>query len=250
MDPSNLSRPASARNMYLAVFDTETTGLDPATNDIIQFAIVVYHPRFEQPLVFESLCNPNIPIDPAAAAVHGITDEMVADARPTSVVIKELFAELFEMVGTENLVLGGHNTEFDYRFIKKHIEIPANVFPICTMRLARRKEPNATNHTLEYLYREYYKLSSPNTVKAHDALCDVWMCYELLQHWTSDLTECVDLADSLRKPVKLLTMPFGKHKGKSFKELPWHYVKWMNDQTGDMDQDVRHTVQLIVARQY
>lgn len=234
----------------LGLFDTETTSLDPSTEDICQFATIVQHSSSAEPLVFESLCNPGLPINPDATAVHGITDEMVADKPSAKSLVQEWFAEILELAKGELIILGGHNTEFDWEFIKKHIDIPSNVLPLCTMRLARRMAPTADNHKLEYLYRDYYKLSSSRTVTAHDALCDVWMCFELLQHWFPNLPDYEALARQLLSPIKLTVMPFGKHKGTLFTDLPWHYIQWLNKQDSSMDKDVKFTAELCAAGRY
>lgn len=240
----------------LVVFDTETTGTDPSVDEVCQFACVVHSDRWPRTktLSFETLCNPGRPIDPAAVAVHKITDEMVADKRPAKEVIVEWYAELVDLaIATqEPLVLAGHNTQFDWRFLAKHVEVHSNVLPLCTMRLARRVVPQADNHTLEYLYREFYRLQSPLTATAHDALCDVWMSLELLWHWMDTpldtgqrpLGSYYDIAHRLQTPAVLPIMPFSKkHKGKPFSQIPRHFLQWLVDQGDEMDVDVRHTAQ-------
>lgn len=61
------------------VLDTETTGLDRDRRDeACQIAIVDHTGA----VLLDTLVRPTLPIDPGAAAVHGITDEMVKDAPP------------------------------------------------------------------------------------------------------------------------------------------------------------------------
>lgn len=236
----------------MAGFDTETTGTDPVNDDICQFACIVHRDSDpeDHTLSFDMLCNPGRPIHPDASAIHKITDEMVVDARPAGEVVFEWLDELCQLANQrqETLILMGHNTQFDRRFIAKHVVVPPEVKTICTMRLARRIVPEATNHTLEYLYREHYKLSSPRTLTAHDALCDVWMCFELIQHWQACKylpTDYRAIADSLETPYTLPVMPFSKkHKGKPFSQIPRFFLQWLVDQGDDMDIDVRHTAQV------
>lgn len=62
-----------------AVVDTETTGLDPATARVVDLGVVVV----EGGGIVERrgwLVNPHVRIPAECTAVHGITDEMVADA--------------------------------------------------------------------------------------------------------------------------------------------------------------------------
>lgn len=67
----------------LVFFDLETTGLNLVTDRIVELALIRLSPRGD---VIEKVrrFNPGIPIPPEATAVHGITDEDVADEAPFS----------------------------------------------------------------------------------------------------------------------------------------------------------------------
>ena len=63
----------------LAVFDIESTGLNPRTDRVIELAVVRLDPgggRTER----RWLLNPGVPIPAESTAIHGITDAMVRDA--------------------------------------------------------------------------------------------------------------------------------------------------------------------------
>ena len=229
----------------LVIFDTETTGLDAAVEEICQFACVVHREGepLSETLEMESLCNPGKQIDPAAAAIHKISDEMVKDAVPAAELIPSWFREIVEFAGGDDIVLGGHNTGFDWKFLRRHLRISDRVLPLCTMRMARRIDPLADNHKLEYLYRDRFNLKSDRTVRAHDALSDVWMSFELLQHWRKYFPrpDYLGIAKELLQPIKLEVMPFGKHKGVPFSDIPRHYLSWLAKQDENMDMDVRYT---------
>ncbi len=65
----------------LVFVDVESTGTDPAQDRLIELGLVRYAPG--QPSRSLSLrCNPEVPIPPAATAVHGIRDEHVAACPP------------------------------------------------------------------------------------------------------------------------------------------------------------------------
>lgn len=228
----------------LVVFDTETTGVNPLTGDICQFAcIVINSTRPDDITEFESLCDPGMVIPDEAIAKHGISNTDVLGKLPAKTLITEIIAEIVALTKGTQLIFCGHNTKFDWNFVQKHVQIPDDTLAICTLRMARVLAPSADNHTLEYLYRTHYGLQSPRTKTAHDALCDVWMSYELLQHWLSERTDLtvMSLAEELKKPLELEVMPFGKNKGKPFSAIPYKALRWFVDQGDAMDLDVRYT---------
>jgi len=67
------------RSSVFIAFDTETTGLYPGFDQVVEIAAC----RFKNGEVidtFETLVNPGREIPPEITAIHGITDEMVSDA--------------------------------------------------------------------------------------------------------------------------------------------------------------------------
>jgi DNA polymerase III epsilon subunit-like protein len=236
----------------LVLFDTETTGLNPEVDEICQFAAVVHRDSDPESvtLSFETLCDPGKPISLESTAIHGITDEMVRGKPSAKEVVQEWAKEVDEFAGDEPIVLGGHNTGFDWKFTTKHVDLDDAVQSLCTMRMGRRMAPTAANHKLEFLYREHYRMSSDRTAKAHDALCDVWMSFELLRYWMKLLqkTDYSEVSAELSAPIELLIMPFGKHKDAYFTSLPKHYLQWIVKQGDSIDMDVRHTANLLLSR--
>ncbi|MBX3311407.1 MAG: 3'-5' exonuclease [Microbacteriaceae bacterium] len=69
----------------IAVFDTETTGIDTRQSRIVTASIATLNKSGEVTSKQQWLVNPGIPIPPQATAVHGITDEIAlrngADAK-------------------------------------------------------------------------------------------------------------------------------------------------------------------------
>ena len=62
----------------LCFFDLETTGTDISKDRIVEIAILKLHPDGSKETL-ESRVNPEMPIPAESSAVHGITNEMVAE---------------------------------------------------------------------------------------------------------------------------------------------------------------------------
>lgn len=96
------------------VLDTETTGFSAyAGDEIVQIALLEYHGL---EATGESLCtlvHPPRPIPATASAIHGITDEMVADAPAIGDVIDDIVDFM------DGAVLVGHHIAFDLRFLNR-----------------------------------------------------------------------------------------------------------------------------------
>ena len=90
------------------VLDTETTGLDPRSDRIVQIgAVRIRKGLVETDGVFEQLVNPGVAIPAASTAVHGITDGAVEEAPA----FQPVAADLAHWAGPALVV--GYATGFD-----------------------------------------------------------------------------------------------------------------------------------------
>src|SRR5437764_6200957 len=87
----------------LDIIDLETTGINVATDKIIEIAIVKLLPD-SNTLNKRKFINPQIPIPKSASDVHGITNEMVKNAP----VFKQVANEIKQFL--DNCDLGGYNS--------------------------------------------------------------------------------------------------------------------------------------------
>ena len=105
---SNIT-PKGVYDQFVA-FDTETTGLAPSRDRIVELCAVRFMDG--KPVErFGTLVNPERPIPPEATAVNNITDSMVAGA-PT---ISQVLPAFEEFIGNDILI--AHNLEFDLKFL-------------------------------------------------------------------------------------------------------------------------------------
>ena len=93
------------------LFDIETTGLSPATDEIIELSAVKVS-RGDIIDTFDTLIRPNRKIPRSATAINGITNDMVRDA-PT---LEQKLPAFLDFIRGYKLV--GHNIHtFDTGFI-------------------------------------------------------------------------------------------------------------------------------------
>jgi len=139
-------RPLS--ELAYTVFDTETTGFHPTEGDeIISLgAVRVVNGRLLRHETFERLVDPGRRVPASAAAVHGITTEMVAGQPPLEVTLP-VFARF-----AEGTVLVGHNVGFDMSFFRARQERTGVRFaqPVLdTLLLDAAIHPDHERHSLE-----------------------------------------------------------------------------------------------------
>lgn len=96
-------------------FDTETTGLDPKRDRIVEIGAVKFD---ERGIIarFSTLIYPGIPMPEEAGKVNGITDAMLA-GKPTAV---EVLPDFLRFI--EGGILVAHNAPFDVSFIQGELE--------------------------------------------------------------------------------------------------------------------------------
>lgn len=130
------------------VFDTETTGLQPAAGDrIIQIgAARIVNGKLLHQESFEELVDPGRPIPQASVVIHGITQEMV-QGKPTIAQVLPAFYAF-----AQDTVLVAHNAAFDMKFLQLQERDTGLVFdhPVLdTLLLSAVVHPNQESHRLE-----------------------------------------------------------------------------------------------------
>jgi len=156
------------------VFDTETTGLDPAQARLLQIGalrLVAGHP--DEVATFEIKVNPGTPIPPASSAIHGLRDADVAGAPA----FPEAYAAFRAYAG--DAVLIGHNIGFDLAILAREGKLAGLPAPtnrvLDTRLLAELCFPRLGGFTLDALASHLGLTISGR----HDALADAQITAKL-----------------------------------------------------------------------
>jgi DNA polymerase III subunit epsilon len=189
------------------VLDTETTGTDPAGDRIVEIGCVELLNYIPTGRTFHVYVNPQRPVSQGALDVHGLSDSFLAD-KP---VFAAVAPEFMEFVREARLVI--HNAAFDVGFL--NAELGRCGHPVfeaaraaCTLSLARRKHPGASN-SLDALCSRYGIDNSRRT--KHGALLDAEILaevyIELIGGKQADLGLAIGRAAALRGNAPIVVSP-------------------------------------------
>lgn len=182
---------------YVA-FDLETTGLNIEKDAIIEIgALKVINGKVTERFI--EFVKPEKPISPMITNITGITNEMVANARPTD----EIIRDFVDFCG--DYVLIGHNILFDYKFAKKYASkygFPFEKKGLDTLRIARKTLRQLESKSLGGLC-EHYNITNQAAHRAyHDALATAKI-YHMLAHDFEAADEKLFMPEQLQyKPKK------------------------------------------------
>lgn len=164
--------------MRQVVFDTETTGLDPAQGHrVIEVGAIELINRRKTGRTFHKYFRPDRDVDAGALAVHGITNEFLR----TQPRFAEVAEELLEFLTGAELVI--HNAAFDVSFLDAELSrlsrghVVKNLCPVFdTLSLARKLHPGQRN-SLDALCKRYSVDNSGR--EYHGALLDAQLLLDV-----------------------------------------------------------------------
>lgn len=235
-------------------FDIESTGLNVASDRIVEICMVKVHPNGDTETKTRRI-NPTIPIPAESTAIHGIKDEDVKDC-PTFAQIAKSLAQWME--GCD--IAGYNSTKFDIPMLSEEF-LRVNI----NFDFRKRKLVDVQNifhkmeqRTLSAAYKFYCQKDLEN---AHSAEADTMATYEILMAQLDRYPEAlqndmaflaefstksrfVDYAGRIILNDKdIPVFNFGKHKGRPVKEVletePSYYAWIMN---GDFTLDTKQVL--------
>ncbi|MFC5285270.1 exonuclease domain-containing protein [Pedobacter alpinus] len=244
----NLKRP-------LAFFDLEATGINVASDRIVEISILKAMPNGDEEVKTLKI-NPTIPIPLETSLIHGIYDEDIKDAPK----FKEVAQDIVEFLADADLA-GYNSNKFDIPMLmEEFLRVGVN------FEIDDRKFVDVQNifhqmeqRTLKAAYKFY---CGKDIINAHSAEADIKATYEVLlaqiqkyegknfedkkgnvsQPVVNDV-EGLHNFTNLNKPVDfagrmvfndddVACFNFGKHKGKPvfdvFEQEPSYYAWMMN----------------------
>jgi DNA polymerase-3 subunit epsilon len=240
-------------NRAIAFIDLETTGINIASDRIVEISILKLLP--DGTSTNETFrVNPTIPIPAEASAIHGIYDKDLLEC-PT---FKQIAPNLIKIM--DQCDLAGYNSnKFDIPLLVEEFlridvdfDIESRKF-IDVQNIFHKME----QRTLSAAYKFY---CNKDLTGAHGAQADVIATYEVLKAQLekyeslegnvaflskfSSANDAVDLAGRIVRDKKgVEVFNFGKHKGRSvmeiFKSEPSYY-NWMMD--GDFPLSTKRVI--------
>ena len=259
------------RDIFLksvSVLDTETTHLIPEKAEIVEVAGASYDGT--QWNISSALFGAKNGIPPEASAKNHISNRMIQD-KPTFAESPDIAKDIMSWHHAEFWI--AHNCSYDQAVLssgfisascnKDAIKAQDSSKWICTHRLAKQLIPydfKDMQYNLSFL-RYKLDLPVPDDLAAHRAAADTLVCavlFEFLVDYAiaNNLVEDgPDLGKQMHalcwKPFKVTAWPFGKNKGKSFKEIPTDYYIWalgnlecLNETHKDFDRDLAENVRV------
>jgi len=156
----------------IVFFDLEATGLNIVQDRIVQVGFVKIFADGSPAEELEMKINPTVPVSAEAAAIHGLTNEMLAE-EPT---FKDVAQRLYDFIGEADL--GGYNSNrYDVPLLQEEFYRAGlyldtrNRRLIDAQQIFYRMEPRTLSAALKFY-------SGKTMENAHDAYC-LPSCYIL-----------------------------------------------------------------------
>jgi exodeoxyribonuclease X len=247
----------SAPGTLVIVVDTETTGLAPPAA-VIELGYVAGFASIGAASDQTSIAWTNEVSDlfhpgdqvitPENRAIHHIDPADLEDCP----YLDETAPMIWELLDADYLV--AHQASFDRQWLdgfldkarKYQAEGNRQHLPrwICTKKCARHVWPDLPSHSNQVLR---YALpiagcTDDELSPPHRALPDALVTSRVLEVLLQAGLSLEEMADITARPQLLGRLPFGKHRGKTFAEVPAGYLKWIID-GGERDSDLIFTAE-------
>ena len=256
------------KDTVFGIFDTETTGDNISRVDKpIEIAVVPWNMEkgfLSKP--YSWLINPQMPIHPAAIAVHGLEDEDVENAPLYEDVIPEFMGLI------TNWTMVAHNNAFDLEMIPELKE--AENLHLDMLRFARQiykkgevghKEQLLTSHKSQELRYWLNIKVDTGDLQAHRAAADILVTGKVFEE---TLRRCIqrtgvetmgELLQFINAPMLIEIFSFGKYKNQRIedviiaeKDKSKNYFHWLFDKINNegfvLDSDTMYSIKFYMEK--
>ena len=164
---------SSLTSLQYVIFDLETTGLNPVTNEITEIgAFKIINGELQD--IFSQLIKPQAGISDEITRLTGIDDEMVKNAPPIEIILPKFL----NYIGHSILI--AHNADFDTGFVRAKMKqvAPSQELTnpiLCTVKLSRYLLPSLANHKL-HTVGQHFGFSTKNR---HRSIGDVELTFQI-----------------------------------------------------------------------
>lgn len=231
--------------MLIRTFDFECTGLpqEGKPTAIIQIgftdvhvdgALIKVDRKTTEFLVNPFRANPSLVIETGAKATHHL--------------IESDFDEVTMSPDQGLRMLSGEPGEVD-AFACHNREHDGHYFGgggrpiICTLRVARVVWPEAERHSNQFLrYFLDLPVDRERATPAHGAGPDSYVTAVLLAAIIAQGPTLSEMIDMTNGPRLVDVIPFGKHKGERFEDIPTKYLQFLHKDK-PRDRDIRFTIE-------
>lgn len=174
------------------VFDTETTGFDPATGDrLVEIGAVELINHVPTGRTYHQYINPDRDVPEEVVKVHGLTNEFLKDYP----FFDKVAQEWVDFIGDDGILVA-HNATFDMKFINYELQkLGYEEYKwdrvVDTLEIAKNKFPGQRNN-LDALCKRFGVDNSSRTF--HGALLDAQLLAEVYLELLGGAEPTMDLA--------------------------------------------------------
>src|SRR5262245_56681097 len=220
----------------IRVIDIETTGIDPASDAIIEIASVDMVRGGGITNAMDTLVRPAKPIPPGASAIHHLIDEDVQNAPMLADVIERFTGADFYIA---------HNCEFEHSFFAAQ---GVQLGPwICTYKCALRVWPELDGHSNQEL-RYALGRATPfpgfdrSTISPHRAAFDAVVTAAIFEELIKR-ARWSELVQWSLEPALHTRFHFGKYRGQRYTDIAAsdpEYLQWIVDKS-ELEDGIKYS---------
>ena len=224
----------------IVAFDVETTGLDHATDHIIQLAAVKFDSEFRELDTYCVYVKPEGDFEIAEGAFekHGLTKEFIIENGYASHRVMNEFKDFCEDCD----MLSYNGNSFDIKFIVKEMRAACLEFSLDRVFYdSLALEAKINPRTLDFIYKKYTGNELDN---AHNALYDVKATIDIFRHQVENFhdqgisiddimgfeeSQIFDVDGMFKKDGDEIIFAKGKYRGVEFMEVckgDAGYINW------------------------